>query len=97
MARMRTTGVNRAGLGSLLSYMQLQDDDGLGTYQGLNGLGDAAVARPSITGVESIDKFLYDAEDELATFKLAMTITTISSLAAAIAGVILILDRGSRR
>lgn len=78
------------GLGSTLSYMQTQDDDKLGTFQGLGALGATA---PSITGIDSVDQFLYNVQDQLSTFKLAMTITTISSLAAGIAGVLLILDR----
>jgi hypothetical protein len=107
MARIRSTGTNRGainglgsahsranlnGLGSLLSYMQLQEDDKLGTFQ---GFGDVT-ARPSITGIDAVDKMLYSIEDQLATAKLAMTVTTISSLAAAIAGVILVFDSGKR-
>jgi hypothetical protein len=81
--------------GSTLSYEQTQDDDGTGTFQGLAGLGDVTV--PSITGIDAVDKVLYTIQEQLDTFKLAMTVTTISSLAAAVAGVILVLDSGARK
>jgi hypothetical protein len=95
MARIRSTGLNRSqlsALGSLLAYEQSQNDDGQGTFQGFGALGDTAL-EPSITGITGVDSFLYNVQDQLDTFKLAMTITTISSLAAAIAGVLLVLDR----
>lgn len=81
MARVRSTGLNRGAL-SGLSY--------------LGALGDVAPTRPSITGIDSVDRMLYNVEDQLETFKLAMTVTTISSLAAAICGVLLILDGRKR-
>jgi len=68
------------------------EDDKLGTWQ---GLGD--ISRPSITGIDAVDKVFYNVQDQLETFKLAMTITTISSLAAGIGVVLLILDGRKRR
>lgn len=83
-----------SSLGSTLSYDALQEDDKQGIFQGLGALGDASTL-PSITGITAVDQFLYGVEDELSTFKLAMTITTIASLAGAIAGVLLLLDRNN--
>jgi hypothetical protein len=107
MARVKSSGLSRAqlsALGSVLSYEQTQEDDGVGSFQGLAGFGDVATpglaggmtTRPSITGIDAVDRMLYSVEDQLATFKLAMTITTVSSLAAAMASIILILDSGRR-
>jgi hypothetical protein len=80
------------GLGSTLSYEQYENDDGEGSFQ---GFGDASIARPAITGIPAVDTQIYSVEDQLDTFKLAMTVTTISSAVAAI-GVLLVLFGGRR-
>ena len=61
-----------------------------GLMDGLGSLGDTA---PGITGIAAVDQFLYTVEGKLTDFQTAMTVTTISSLAAAICGVLLIMDR----
>src|SRR5262249_22262898 len=105
MARVRSTGVNRAGL-SYLGYLgttlaeeehrnqMMQESGGASLGVLLAGLGDATA--PSITGIDSVDKIIYDVKGQLDEFKMAMTITTISSLAAAISGVLLILDKARK-
>jgi len=103
VARLKSSGLSRGQLSALGTILGRKDDDGgdeVTGYAGLTGLGDTVAgttSRPSITGVDAVDKMLYSVEDQLATFKLAMTITTVSSLAAALAGIILILDSGRRQ
>jgi len=70
---------------------------GLYGLAGFDGVLDGpTVPRPAITGVDSVDRMLYDVRDKLETFELAMTVTTISSMAAAI-GVVLLIWDGRKR
>lgn len=95
MSRMRTTGMSRAGLGNAssaddyLTFIGAMDEDD--EDDGLGSLGDVGVSKPAITGIDAVDKAIYNVEDQLDTFKIAMTITTIASAVGAIAGVLLIL------
>jgi hypothetical protein len=104
MARVRASGINRGGLaylGSTLSMEeygnQMSQEGEQSEFIGLAGLGFLGDATaPAITGISAIDGFIYQAQSQLAEFKMAMTVTTISSLAAAICGVLLIIDSRKR-
>ena len=96
MARSRSPRMNRSALDNYLSRLgspaETLESEGV-TNMGvlLAGLGGAVATRPSITGIDSVDKMLYDVKDSLEDFKTATTVTTISSIAAALCGVLLLI------
>lgn len=68
-----------------------------GHHAAMTGFAGLDGTAPSITGIDVVDQVLYNVKGKLDDFQTAMTVTTISSLAAALCGVILIIDSGRRR
>lgn len=57
---------------------------------GFGALGAAEPTRPSLTGIESVDRVLYKVSDSLDNLNMALNITTVASTVAALAGVLLL-------
>lgn len=93
MARIHSSSMSQPALNYLGVLGDARRDDGDEDLSGFGGLSDLGPTMPSITGVDSIDRVIYDVKGKLDDFETAMTVTTISSLAAAIGVVLLIVDR----
>lgn len=77
----------------------LTRSDLLHTFQGLGDIASPSKKpkREGLTGIESVDRFLWDVQDSVSDLKTAMTITTACSVAAALGTVLLLIRTGRSR
>jgi hypothetical protein len=61
------------------------------TQSSLEGLAGAPPSQPSITGIDGLDRVLYQVSDSLKNLDTALNITTVASTVAALTGVLLLI------